>query len=67
MQIPPGQGPFMAFLIKLIGAKIFRDRNIYRLYAFSMALAKPDDGEVITCEVNTEWSNMGLNIGNKQR
>ena len=61
MQIPPEQGQFMAFLIKLTGAKKCLEIGTYTGYsALSMALAIPDDGKVITCDVNTEWSNMGL-------
>lgn len=61
MQIPPEQGQFIAFLIKLIGAKKCLEIGTYTGYsALSMALTIPDDGKVITCDINTEWSNMGL-------
>lgn len=61
MQIPPEQGQFMAFLIKLIGAKKCLDIGTYTGYsALSMALAIPIDGMVTTCDINTEWSNIGL-------
>ncbi len=55
MQISPDQGQFMALLIELMEA-----RNVLELGAFTgysalvMALALPDDGQVLTCDVNRE-------------
>ena len=61
MQIPPEQGQFMAFLLKIINAKKCLEVGTYTGYsALSMALALPDDGKVITCDINNEWANIGL-------
>lgn len=55
MQISPDQGQFMALLVELLGA-----RNILELGAFTgysalvMALALPDDGRVLTCDIKRE-------------
>jgi len=69
MQISPDQGQFMALLVELLGA-----RNVLELGAFTgysalvMALALPDDGRVLTCDINRErtevaqkyWDESGL-------
>ncbi|MEO1396051.1 MAG: class I SAM-dependent methyltransferase [Cyanobacteria bacterium J06634_5] len=55
MQIAPDQGQFMALLLQLIGA-----RNVLEIGTFTgystlwLASALPDDGTVITCDVDEE-------------
>jgi predicted O-methyltransferase YrrM len=57
MQSPPLQAQFLQFLIKLVNAKRVLELGTYTGYAtLAMALALPDDGEVITCDINTEWT-----------
>ena len=61
MQIPPEQGQFMAFLLKIINAKKCLEIGTYTGYsALSMAFAIPDDGKVITCDINNQWASIGM-------
>ena len=60
MQIAPDQGHFMAFIVKLIGANRILELGTFTGYsALAMGLALPDDGKIITCDVNDEWVNVG--------
>lgn len=60
MQIAPDQGHFMALLVKLAGASRVLELGTFTGYsALAMALALPDDGVVITCDINDEWVNIG--------
>ena len=60
MQIGPDQGRFMALLVKLIGARRCIEIGTYTGYsALAVALALPEDGHLIACDVNAEWSNVG--------
>lgn len=60
MQIGADQGQLMALLVKLIGAKRCIEIGTYTGYsALAVALALPDDGRVITCDVKTDWAAVG--------
>lgn len=60
MQIAPEQGHLLAFLIKLIGARRVLELGTFTGYsAMAMALALPDDGRLITCDVNDEMASIG--------
>jgi predicted O-methyltransferase YrrM len=57
MQIPPEQAQFMQMLLRLINAKKVLELGTFAGYsALAMALALPDDGRVITCDRNKEWT-----------
>jgi predicted O-methyltransferase YrrM len=57
MQISPEQGQFMALLVKLLGAKRTLEIGVYTGYSsLCIGLGLPEDGRVIACDVNREWT-----------
>jgi len=57
MQVAPEQAQFMQFLLKLIQARRVLEVGTFTGYsALAMALALPDDGRLITCDINAEWT-----------
>jgi predicted O-methyltransferase YrrM len=59
MQISPDQGQFMGFLMHLIGAHKTLEVGVFTGYsALAVALALPDDGRIIACDVNEEWTSI---------
>jgi len=57
MQISPEQGQFMALLVKMLGAKRTLDIGVYTGYSsLCIALALPEGGRVIACDINREWT-----------
>ena len=60
MQIGADQGQLMALLVRLIGARRCIEIGTYTGYsALAVALALPEGGELITCDVNAEWTAVG--------
>ena len=60
MQISPEQGAFMAFVVRLLGAKRTLEVGTFTGYsALVVAEALPDDGKVIACDVSEEWTQIG--------
>ena len=59
MQIAPEQGQFMQLLVSMIGAKRTIEVGVFTGYsALCTALALPDNGQVIACDVNEEWTDL---------
>lgn len=57
MQIAPEQGQFMALLVRLLGARKTLDVGVFTGYsALAVALALPDDGRVVACDVSEEYT-----------
>lgn len=59
MQIAPEQGQFMVFMVKLLGVRKIVEVGVFTGYSsLSMAMSMPDDGELVACDVNEEWTAM---------
>jgi predicted O-methyltransferase YrrM len=59
MQLSPEQGQFMALLVKLINAKRALEVGVFTGYSSTVvALALPEDGQLIACDVSEEWTSM---------
>ena len=60
MQICPEQGALMANLIRLMSAKRTIEVGTFTGYsALAVALALPEDGQIIACDISEEWTNLG--------
>ncbi|MBW2621508.1 MAG: class I SAM-dependent methyltransferase [Deltaproteobacteria bacterium] len=57
LMIPPDQGQFLAWLCKVIQAGKTLDIGVFTGYSsLAMALALPEDGEVIACDISEKWT-----------
>ena len=60
MQICPEQGALMSNLIRLMSAKRTIEVGTFTGYStLSVALALPEEGEIITCDISEEWTALG--------
>ena len=60
LQISPNQGQFMALLVQLMSAKKTLEIGVFTGYsALVVALALPDDGKIIACDISAEWTSIG--------
>ncbi len=60
MQISREQGVFMAWLCSLIGAKQTIEVGVFTGYSsLAVALALPDDGRVVACDISEEYTSIG--------
>ena len=59
-QIAPEQGQFMALLVELIGARRCIEVCTFTGYsALAVAMALPNDGELIACDISDEYPSIG--------
>jgi caffeoyl-CoA O-methyltransferase len=59
MQISPEQGQFMALLARLMGARRCLEIGVFTGYSsLALALALPDDGRILACDVSERWTNV---------
>jgi caffeoyl-CoA O-methyltransferase len=60
MQIGPEQAQFMSLLVRLIGARRCIEVGVFTGYsALSVALALPDDGYLLACDVSDAYTRVG--------
>ena len=60
MQISPDQGRFLAFLVRLTGAKRALEVGTFTGYsALCVASALPADGRLVACDISAEWTAIG--------
>lgn len=59
MQISPEQGQFLALLIHMLGARRTLEIGVFTGYSsLVVALALPEDGRVIACDVSEEYTSV---------
>ena len=57
LQIAPEQGQFMHLLARICGARKALEIGTFTGYsALCVALALPADGQLVACDINTEWA-----------
>lgn len=57
MQISPEQGQFMAMMLRMLGAKRVLEVGVFTGYSSTvMALALPEDGQVVGIDTNKNWT-----------
>lgn len=61
MQISPEQGAFMQMLVNILGAKRCIEIGTFTGYsALAVAQALPDDGYLLACDINDEFTRIGV-------
>ena len=60
MQISPEQGQLLALLVQMIGARRTIEIGVFTGYsALAVALALPDDGRILACDISDEYTRVG--------
>jgi len=63
MQISPDQGQFMALLVRLVEAKRIVEVGTFTGYScLVMALALPDNGQIVTCDISEEFTGIACSF-----
>ena len=61
MQISPEQGQLMKMLVRMLGARRCIEIGTYTGYsALAVALALPDDGLLVACDISLEYATIGM-------
>ncbi|HEX5640700.1 MAG TPA: class I SAM-dependent methyltransferase [Burkholderiaceae bacterium] len=60
MQISPEQGQLMQLLVQMLGARRTIEIGVFTGYsALAVALALPDDGRLLACDISDEYTRVG--------
>src|SRR5271165_5822626 len=66
MQIGPDQGRLMQLLAHAIGARRYLEIGVFTGYSsLAMALALPDDGYILACDVSEEYTSVARRYWNE--
>jgi caffeoyl-CoA O-methyltransferase len=66
MQIGADQGQFMALLVQAMGARTCLEIGTFTGYsALAVALAIPENGRIVCCDISEEWTAIGRPFWNK--
>lgn len=63
MSLAPEQAQLLIWLAKLIGAKRYLELGVFTGYSSTaMALALPDDGEIVACDLNASFTALAQEV-----